>query len=72
MPAHLRDAHYSGAKDLGHGTEYTYSHDEPHAVARQTYLPEELAEARYYRPTDRGFERTLTERLERVRSLLGR
>ena len=72
VPAHLRDAHYAGAKDLGHGTAYVYSHDEPHAVAEQTYLPEEIADARYYRPTDRGFERTLTERLDRVRALLGR
>ena len=38
----------------------------------QTYLSEELADARYYHPTDRGFERTLSERLERVRGLLGR
>ena len=72
VPAHLRDTHYSGAKKLGHGVEYVYSHDEPHAVAKQTYLPEEIADARYYRPTDRGFERTLSERLERVRGLLGR
>ena len=72
VPAHLRDTHYAGAKKLGHGLEYVYSHDEPHAVAKQTYLPEEIADARYYRPTDRGFERTLSERLERVRGLLGR
>ena len=72
VPAHLRDTHYSGAKELGHGLEYVYSHDAPHGVANQTYLPEELADARYYRPTDRGFERTLSERLERVRGLLGR
>ncbi|WP_147917381.1 replication-associated recombination protein A [Ruania zhangjianzhongii] len=72
VPAHLRDTHYSGAKKLGHGLAYVYSHDEPHAVAKQTYLPEELTGARYYRPTDRGFERTLSERLERVRGLLGR
>ena len=72
VPAHLRDTHYPGATKLGHGLEYVYSHDEPHAVAEQTYLPEELADARYYRPTDRGFERTLSERLDRVRGLLGR
>ena len=72
VPAHLRDTHYAGANKLGHGLTYVYSHDEPHAVATQTYLPEELADARYYHPTDRGFERTLSERLERVRGLLGR
>jgi len=72
VPVHLRDTHYPGAKDLGHGADYIYSHDSPHAVAQQPYLPEELAGSRYYRPTDRGYERTLTERLQRIRSLLGR
>ncbi len=39
VPAHLRDAHYAGAKELGHGKGYQYAHDAPHAVARQQYLP---------------------------------
>ena len=43
VPAHLRDAHYPGARDLGHGTGYVYAHDEPHGVAAQQYLPDELA-----------------------------
>ncbi|UFU01560.1 replication-associated recombination protein A [Ruania suaedae] len=72
VPAHLRDSHYAGAQHLGHGAGYVYSHDEPHGVARQEYLPEDLAGARYYQPTDRGFERTLSERLDRIRSMLGR
>jgi len=72
VPVHLRDTHYPGSKDLGHGADYIYSHDSPHAVAQQQYLPEELAQSRYYRPTDRGYERTLSERLQRIRSLLGR
>ncbi|WP_089773050.1 replication-associated recombination protein A [Ruania alba] len=72
VPAHLRDSHYAGSQRIGHGAGYVYSHDEPHGVARQEYLPEDLAGSRYYQPTDRGFERTLTERLDRVRDLLGR
>lgn len=40
VPAHLRDAHYPGAAALGHGQGYVYSHDEPHAVARQQYAPD--------------------------------
>ena len=72
VPEHLRDAHYAGATRLGHGAGYQYSHDAPHAVAAQRYLPEELAGARYYDPSDRGYERSLAERLERIRDILGR
>ena len=72
VPAHLRDAHYAGSERLGHGKGYVYSHDEPHGVARQQYLPDELAGSRYYVPTDRGYERTLSERLDRIRGLLDR
>ena len=70
VPAHLRDAHYAGAKGLGHGKDYVYAHDAPHAVAAQQYLPDELVGARYYEPSDRGFERSVSERLARVRSIL--
>ncbi|BDZ43500.1 ATPase AAA [Paraoerskovia sediminicola] len=70
VPMHLRDAHYSGAEALGHGKEYKYAHDAPHAVAAQAYLPDELRGARYYTPSDRGFERSVAERLARVRSIL--
>ncbi len=72
VPAHLRDAHYAGAQKLGHGTDYKYAHDYPHAVAAQEYLPEELRGKRYYQPTRNGFEDLLTTRLEKVRDLLGR
>ncbi|WP_142120774.1 replication-associated recombination protein A [Rarobacter faecitabidus] len=70
VPPHLRDAHYSGAKKLGHGQGYKYAHDEPHGVAAQQYLPDALKGRRYYDPTDRGFERALGERLERIRDIL--
>ncbi|BAK35668.1 hypothetical protein MLP_26540 [Microlunatus phosphovorus NM-1] len=72
VPPHLRDAHYSGAKAYGHGKGYQYAHDHPHGIARQTYLPEELAEARYYQPTDHGGEAALATRLARIEQLLGR
>ena len=72
VPAHLRDAHYSGAGRLGHGQGYRYSHDEPHGVAEQQYLPDDLVDRVYYRPTDRGAESRLGERLQRLRALLGR
>ncbi|NMR20147.1 replication-associated recombination protein A [Cellulomonas fimi] len=70
VPAHLRDAHYAGAQKIGHGKGYTYSHDEPHAVAAQQYLPDELVGTRYYTPSDRGYERSVAERLDRIRSIL--
>ena len=72
VPEHLRDAHYAGAERFGHGQGYEYSHDAPHGVARQEYLPESLRGAQYYRPTDHGVERTLTERLGVIRQMLGR
>ncbi|MDO5065709.1 MAG: replication-associated recombination protein A [Propionibacteriaceae bacterium] len=72
VPAHLRDAHYAGAKALGHGQGYQYPHDTPEGVARQTYLPEDLAEARYYLPTGHGAEAAVGEQLSAVRRLLGR
>ncbi|WP_090030989.1 replication-associated recombination protein A [Cellulomonas marina] len=70
VPPHLRDAHYAGARALGHGQGYVYAHDEPHAVARQTYLPEVLDGARYYEPSDRGYERQVSDRLARIRQIL--
>jgi putative ATPase len=72
VPAHLRDSHYAGAGRLGHGKGYVYAHDEPHAIAAQQYAPDELADARYYRPTGRGYERQVAERLEKIRTMLGR
>lgn len=72
VPAHLRDAHYPGAKGLGHGSGYQYAHDAEHAVAAQQYLPDELVDTRYYQPTDHGNEAALTERLALLEELLGR
>lgn len=70
VPPHLRDAHYAGAGALGHGAGYVYAHDAPHAVAAQQYLPDELVGVRYYEPSDRGYERSVTERLTRIRAVL--
>lgn len=71
VPIHLRDGHYPGAKRLGHGKGYVYAHDEPHGIATQQYLPDELAGAVYYEPTARGFESRIAERLEQIRRILG-
>ncbi|GAB6903991.1 replication-associated recombination protein A [Kineosporia succinea] len=70
VPADLRDAHYTGAKKLGHGRGYKYAHDHPHGVVSQQYLPDDLAGREYYVPTDRGAERGMAERLSRLRAVL--
>jgi len=70
VPAHLRDAHYSGAKKLGHGSTYKYSHDEPFGVAEQQYAPDVVLDAEYYRPTALGAEAAVKERWERIRRLV--
>ncbi|QCR19328.1 replication-associated recombination protein A [Agrococcus sp. SGAir0287] len=70
VPTHLRDAHYPGAKRLGHGKGYRYAHDAPHGVATQQYLPDELVGTVYYDPGPHGYEREVAARLERIRAIL--
>ncbi|HET9499535.1 MAG TPA: replication-associated recombination protein A [Marmoricola sp.] len=70
VPAHLRDAHYRGARKLGHGERYRYPHDEPYGVSEQQYAPDELADATYYQPTALGAEATARDRWERLRRLI--
>ena len=72
VPEHLRDAHYGGAKTLGHGDGYLYAHDQPHHVAAQQYLPDDLDGTQYYAPTENGHEAMLTKRLGVIRNLLKR
>lgn len=56
VPLHLRDAHYKGAKGLGHGIDYLYPHNYPGSYVEQQYLPDALVGTVYYRPTDNGKE----------------
>ena len=56
VPLHLRDAHYQGAKSLGHGKGYEYPHDDPRGWVEQSYRPEELASHVYYEPSAHGRE----------------
>jgi len=70
VPPALRDAHYSGAKKLGHGHDYAYPHDDPKGVVPQQYAPDEVDGAEYYRPGPHGNEGALAERLERIRKIL--
>lgn len=70
IPAHLRDAHYPGSKQLGHGVGYKYAHDAPHGVAAQQYPPDDLVGRDYYQPTANGAERDIAVRLERLRRIV--
>jgi len=69
VPLHLRDAHYPGARRLGHGKGYKYSHDAEFGVVEQQYLPDELVGTTYYDPTANGNERDLAARLEKLRRI---
>ncbi|MBB3158162.1 putative ATPase [Microbacterium proteolyticum] len=70
VPMHLRDAHYPGAKRLGHGKGYKYAHDSEIGIVTQQYLPDELRGRRYYEPTNHGAERDVSARLEKIRRIL--
>ena len=68
VPKHLRDTHYKGAKRLGHGEGYQYSHDFAEGFVRQDYLG---VDKTYYAPTDRGYEAQIAERMRALRKIEG-
>lgn len=70
VPKHLRDAHYPGAKRLGHGKGYAYPHDDPRGVLTQQYLPDVLQGSTYYAPTEHGYERDVSARLQKLRPIV--
>ncbi len=70
VPPPLRDAHYAGAKRLGHGKGYQYSHDSELGVVEQQYLPDALLGANYYKPTDHGNEREVSARWEKLKRII--
>ncbi len=70
VPPPLRDAHYPGAKRLGHGKGYRYSHDSAFGVVKQQYLPDVLKGTEYYTPTNNGNEREVSARLAKLREII--
>lgn len=56
IPAHIKDAHYSGALKLGHGTEYKYPHSYPNHYVEQQYLPDNIRDTKYYEYGDNKTE----------------
>jgi putative ATPase len=67
VPAHLRDAHYAGARDLGFGAQYVYPHDVDGGWVDQRYLPETMGDAQYFDPSNYGDEASLVEQWRRRR-----
>ena len=70
VPLYLRNAPTALMKSWGNHDGYRYAHDWPGAVAPQEYLPEELRGREYYHPNDRGYEHEVSQRLDKVRSIL--
>ncbi len=65
VPIHLRDAHYPGSKNLGHGVGYKYPHNFEGAYVEQQYLPDEFLNKKYYEPKDSGYEKEISKRLKK-------
>lgn len=70
VPLHICNAPTKLMKDFGYGHDYKYAHDYREGVVAQEYLPESLKGRRFYEPTDRGYEKTVKQRLEHWRQLL--
>ena len=69
VPMHLRDSHYRGAQQLGHGAGYVYPHDAPQGWVPQDHMPAEVAGERFYRPSSHGAEPGLFAALEARRRM---
>ncbi|RYY63174.1 MAG: recombination factor protein RarA, partial [Comamonadaceae bacterium] len=70
VPIHLRNAPTKLMKQMGYGKQYRYAHDEPHAYAAgEDYFPEGMPAPGWYRPTDRGLETKLRDKLAFLASL---
>jgi putative ATPase len=70
VPLHIRNAPTRLMKDMGFGEGYLYPHDDPEAVVDQGYMPEGMEGRVYYRPTGRGYEATIKNRLDKWRKIL--
>src|SRR3984893_3403790 len=70
VPSHLRDAHYPGAKRLGHGQGYVYPHDLPEGIVTQQHAPDVIDGRAYYEPSSHGMEGRFAERARLIRAIL--
>jgi putative ATPase len=70
VPLHIRNAPTRLMKNLGYGKDYRYAHDEEGAYAAgEEYFPEGMPAVEWYKPTDRGMESRIRERMEELRRL---
>ena len=67
IPSHLKDAHYSGAKNLGRGAEYKYPHNYDNHYVSQQYLPNELKNTVYYEPQSNKYEESIIRYWEKIK-----
>ncbi len=71
IPAHLRDAHYSGAEKLGHGKTYLYPHAFPNNYVKQQYLPDAIRDKVYYTPGANKYESSISAHMEQLKKKEG-
>ncbi len=69
IPDHIKDAHYSGAKELGHGIDYKYPHNYPNGWVYQEYLPDALKNVTYFKPKHLGEEKRLKQVYDKLTKL---
>jgi putative ATPase len=70
VPEHLRNAPTKLMKDMGFGAEYRYAHDEPEGYAAgESYFPDDMPKVEWYKPTPRGLEQKIAEKLAHLREL---
>lgn len=67
VPNHLKDAHYSGAKEMDRGTAYQYAHNFPNNYVKQQYLPDKIKNATYYEPQGNKFESSLKKYWDEIK-----
>ncbi len=67
VPKHLQDSHYSGAENLGHGTEYKYPHSYPNHYVKQQYLPDKIKNTKYYEYGDNKAEKSAKEYWDKIK-----
>lgn len=67
IPPYLKDAHYKGAGQLGHGIGYKYAHNYKNHYVKQQYLPDELKDYVFYVPSDNGYEKNIKEYFKKIK-----
>ena len=67
IPPYLQDAHYKAAEKLGHGIGYKYAHDYKNNYVKQQYLPDEIKDYVFYKPSDNGYEKKIREYFKKIK-----